>query len=54
MHYEKLFKKGVFIVVDRKDIPPDALKLRSMWIFVVKPDKFSTRAGCIGQPSTTS
>jgi hypothetical protein len=45
VHYDKLFKKGVFVVVDRADVPPDALKLRSMFIFVVKPDKFSALGG---------
>ena len=47
-HYKKLFKKGVFVVVDRQDLPADALILHHMWIYVVKVDKFSARLVVLG------
>ena len=53
-HYSKLFKKGVFVVVDKKDVPPDALRLPTMWVFVVKPDKFSARLVVLGNRATPS
>ena len=47
-HYKKLFAKGVFVVVDKADIPPGALRLPTMWVFVLKPDKFSARIVALG------
>ena len=47
-HYQKLFKKGVFVVVDKQDVPPGALRLPTMWVFVIKPDKFSARLVVLG------
>ena len=48
MHYQELFKKNVFRVGEKSDVPKGALRLATMWVFVCKPDKFSARLVVLG------
>ena len=54
VHYKKLFKKNVFVVVDKQDLPKHALRLATMWVFVCKPDKFSARLVVLGNRAPPS
>ena len=54
VHYEKLFKKNVFVVVNREDLPKDALRLATMWVYVCKADKFSARLVVLGNRAPPS
>ena len=54
VHYEKLFKKKVFVVIDKDDLPKNAQRLRTMWVYVCKPDKFSARIVVLGNRAPPS